>query len=558
MTQLLNLANTLRSLSDDELVRLLRLRGGVGNHVKDFFDLADWLLQPKNFEALVSSLPRSALEHASGGEKTSAPNPLLDYLAANRLVNYEGRMGFAQEARNQGTPGSDSAAGIHAFETLTAIKELLIELEHRILKDVGKQGIALADAKRLAALTGKDLDFIRACFELAVAAGLLAAPDGRWVLTQQGADWPEQGNLEKWMNLAKTWLELLGFGSTELEAELRHSSSLVGALVEGFPLEKFDKTSRFGHLITYAELLGLSVNGQATSWVSVLLTRGVAAVAKQIDEALPASQDRIIIQSDLSIIAPGPLSAKAERELRAFVDIEQSGIASRYRLSALSISFGMEAGLTSSDMRQTLESLSGRELPQPVDYLINEGSKRFGRIRIMDDGRTGGCFVISTEPTLLAELAGDVRLKPYNLVPVDSGCLASRFSRDILYFGLRELGLPAIRTLQGGEIVSPIKSAQPSQGKKVSGDWLETVHMLRERDAALVSGADDESILRQILLAIKGKNKIQVTYSGQNDEILVLDLVPSQVANGRMRALDRKADIERTIPLDRISAVSFI
>jgi hypothetical protein len=37
-----------------------------------------------------------------------------------------------------------------------------------------------------------------------------------------------------------------------------------------------------------------------------------------------------------------------------------------------------------------------------------------------------------------------------------------------------------------------------------------------------------------------------------------MTLEPSGVANGRMRARDRKADIERTIPIANISAISFL
>ena len=64
--------------------------------------------------------------------------------------------------------------------------------------------------------------------------------------------------------------------------------------------------------------------------------------------------------------------------------------------------------------------------------------------------------------------------------------------------------------------------------------------------------------MRQILLAIKSKAKISVVFTGQNDVEQTMLLEPSGVANGRMRARDRKADIERTIPIANISSVSFL
>ena len=81
---------------------------------------------------------------------------------------------------------------------------------------------------------------------------------------------------------------------------------------------------------------------------------------------------------------------------------------------------------------------------------------------------------------------------------------------------------------------------------------------LRKSDQSISSSSDDEAIMRQIMLAIKSKAKISVTFFGQNEVEQTMTLEPNGVANGRMRARDRKADIERTIPIANISAVSFL
>ncbi len=559
MSQVLDLAGRLRALSDDELVRLLRLRGGSSTSLKDFFDLAEWLLQPKHMATFVNSLPKSALSYASGAT-SGQPNPLLDFLREGKFVSFEGG-GINQSARPTAvTLGeSDSVAGIHAFETLAAITELVFDLEHRILRDVGKQGISLADTKRISILTGKELDFVRAIFELAAAAGLITSNDGRWSLTSRAAEWVDLSARERWQLLASTWLELLGTGAaTELTTEIENGMAMSDAVRACFPLERFDTLSRFGHVITYAELLGLSVDGDTSTWTKLLLAGKHDAAASLISKSLPTTQSRIIIQGDLSVIAPGPLSTDDERALRAFVDIEQAGLASRYRLSALSVSFGMESGLSTEQMRATLQRLAGTTLPQPVDYLLNDAVKRFGRIRVIEDARTGGCFVMSSDATLLTELVNDSRLKPYNMIRIDSEALSSRFARDILYFGLREVGHTAIRSDKAGAVISPLKVVTAAVQKAESGDWAQTVARLRQSDQTLSSSADDESIMRQILLAIKSKAKISVTFIGQNDVEQTLILEPNGVANGRMRARDRKADIERTIPIANISTVSFL
>ena len=558
MSQVLDLAGRLRDLSDEELIRLLRLRGGSSTNLKDFFDLAEWLLQPKNMASFVNSLPKSALVYASQAGLGQG-SPLLDFIRDGGYVSFKGEASAKKPDRSLSIGETDSVAGIHAFEALAAISELILDLEHRMLRDVGKQGISLADTKRIAALTGKELDFVRAIFELAAAAGLISSVDGRWSLTIRAAQWVGLSARERWRLLASTWLELLGIGaSAELRRETAVGESLDEALRDCFPLERFDATSRFGHILTYSELLGLAVEGAVSTWTLDLLDGNLGGASELIEKSLPRTQDRIIIQGDLSVIAPGPLSTDDERQLRAFVDIEQAGLASRYRLSALSVSFGMESGLSAAQMRETLQRLSGGALPQPVDYLLNDAVKRFGRIRVVEDARSGGCTVFSSDPTLLTELANDSRLKPYNLIRIDSEALSSRFARDILYFGLREVGHTAIRSDRAGATISPLKVVASAAQKAESGDWAETVARLRESDQQISASSDDESIMRQIMLAIKSKAKVSVTFLGQNDVEINMTLEPSGVANGRMRARDRKADIERTIPIANISAISFL
>lgn len=557
MSPVLELAGRLRSLSDEELVRLLRLRGGTTKKLKDFFDLAEWLLQPRNLETLVNSLSRSALEFASGAGGAS-DNPLLVFLRDHSLVHFSpSSIGFSQTA--PGKRADDGIAGIHAFECLAAITELIFELEHNELSDTGKQGLASSEAKRIAPLIGKEPDFVKSNFELARASGLVTSIDSRWVLTDRASWWLDVEPEERWSLLAKTWLELLGFiAADELASQLSGGAGLASTLRLCFPLERFEPESRLGHVITYSELIGLSVADELSSWTIPLVEGNLDKAAKLIAASLPQTQSRVIVQSDLSIIAPGPLTAVDERELRVFVDIEQAGLASRYRLSALSVSFGLESGLSAAAMTATLQRLSDKPLPQPVEYLLAEAEKRFGRIRVIEDPRTGGCFVSSTDEVLLTELATEVRLKPYALVRQDRNLLASKLNRDRVYFGLRNIGHIAIRTDKDGKLLPPIRFVATASVEAETGDWAQTVARLRENDRALSESSDDEAMLQQIMLAIKLKSKIQVSYLGQDGTEVSLTLEPNGVANGRVRGRDRKADIERTLPLANITSVSFL
>ena len=554
MSDVLQLADALRKLGDDELVRILRLRGPGAASLKDFFDLAEWLQQPKNLKLYTNSLPRKALDFLTGRHQFEADS-LLTFLRDASLCNldYQDAPELPAQA---GVGDADSIAGTHAYETLVVIGEIVYELEHRLIKEVGRQGISIGDSKKLAQSCGKEPEYVRLAFELSATSGLIQSHDSRWVLTEKLFDWLEADNTARWKLLAETWLSLLGkLAVADIAEQLRAGSPLSGALKTVFPLEEFDRDSRFGHLIGYSELLGLAVDANVSSWTIELLENGVDAAGRLVAKSLPEAQDRIIIQSDLTVIAPGPLSVEAERQLRRFVDVEQAGLASRYRLSVMSLSFGIEQGEDIRQIRKTLERLSGKELPQPVDYILKETQKRYGLIRVMPSRAGAGAIVLCTEETKATELAKDSRLRPYNLVMVEKKALSSRLASDVVYFGLRENGYLAIRVASEtptGTITLPVRQSRT----RGSGDWLEVLERLRQADKEIADSSDDESLTRQISLAIKTKTKLSVTFIGQNETEFTFVLEPTSLANGRMRARDRKADIERTIPLENIRSIS--
>ncbi|CAB4609833.1 unannotated protein [freshwater metagenome] len=145
-------------------------------------------------------------------------------------------------------------------------------------------------------------------------------------------------------------------------------------------------------------------------------------------------------------------------------------------------------------------------------------------------------------------------MKPFGLTGLEGGQLASRFEPEVLYFGLREVGFVAIRVDEKGNVISPLEATKQTvdaeQGKNPAAD----ITRLREQDAKLGDAPDDDDLQRQIQLAIKNKAKAKFTVTSSTGEIEFL-LEPIGIANGRLRAKDRKADIERTLPITSIIRV---
>ena len=126
----------------------------------------------------------------------------------------------------------------------------------------------------------------------------------------------------------------------------------------------------------------------------------------------------------------------------------------------------------------------------------------------------------------------------------------------MVYFGLRECGYLAIRKDPTGQVVSPVEAAEAVAGKMGSSSVDQDLERIRAADAAMSAGGNDEAITRQVQLAIRNKARLLITATIADGSSATFDLMPSGIANGRLRGLDRRAQIERTLPLSTITAIS--
>lgn len=583
MSDVLGLAQSLRKLSDDELAELCRRCLVQPTHLKDFFDLAEQLLAPRSVQAWLASQNGSTLSAlAAKNPKTVASDPMFAVLA-QRYQTEPKSLGEGFAALMQGEPaglrlanaapvekkpaaGSEvdeyaaKDAGIRGFLAIQAMTEFVYELEHKYLSEVGKAGLALPDVKRFATLLGVEREQVRDLWELAHANNLVSVQESRWVLGGMAGAWLESDVHERWKYAVDAWLKLLGRSSgLELAQHLKavESRTFAELLGDVYPLADSTPGSRGAKLAAHAELLGLTSKGQLQPWLRSALGQDSTAAQRAIKKFFPAHQPRVILQADLSVVAPGPLDERTENELREFVEADSIGLAAHFRISALSISYALERGHSVQQIRETLLRISQQTLPQPVEYLLNDVSKRFGRIKVIADESTGGCFIRVNEPTLAIELVNDLRHRIIALRQLEPELLYSKYSVDVVYFTLRDFGHLAVRSTADGDVIPPVKLSQ-RVGVEPKPDAIEAMILRLRGSEQKAAEGDDESKLRQLQLAIKNKASVRVIYSGKDAVQYEFLLEPVGVANGRLRARDRKADIERTLPLANILSLELV
>ncbi|MFM7013946.1 MAG: helicase-associated domain-containing protein [Actinomycetota bacterium] len=564
MSDLYRLALALRESKVEPIARLVHQRSISLNEFQDFFDLAQALLTPKSQAVFISAMSLSQASSVialAKAEKISKEDQKLltqDFLAyldeknqphlftwlAERVSELS-KPQLVFEEINLNQDEIDRDCGIAAFEAMQAVTELLFDFDQHLIRPVGKSGIGLQDTKRLADHLGKSKEYVKSIFELARVSSLISIMPDR--IRNSEAGWLSMDAISRYQALASGWLRLIGSsGIAQLQKFHIQRFGLSELLEASFPFGSVG-SPRNQQITELGYVLGLANPSGPASWLAPLIA-GVE-ISPSLGSHLPKEQNRIILQGDLSIIAPGPLPAKVQIELRKFAITENIGLASGYRLTPLSLSSGMEEGLGAAEIRAFLEELCGANLPQPVDYLIREASERFGRIKIRS--LADSSEILITDPALAKQLEIDSKLKSLFFEPTASG-LHSSVDGESVYHSLRESGYVAVRIGESGKVIAPSALHQSGDPQE---DFSRQLERLRKQDLEMEQEAPLSDLERKIQLALRSKSSLNVEVNSSG-KLLNFVLEPIGIANGRLRARDRKADIERTFPVSAITAIT--
>jgi len=530
MSDLLRLAAQLR-LDSEALARLLTERDLVSAQPEDLFDLARLLLGKRRLEPVIRELEAEELFALRRGETS----PALELaLLADKDGAFEQTAALANELEPAKPPrvAAGASTELDSYETLLAIAELIFASERHWLK-YQLSGLSSVDARELAAHLHCAPAKLQLQFDVARAAGLIAPHGGRWLLTESALNWLNLDSGDRWLALAGAVNDLpRGFVPNR-------EILLAEALHERYPLN--DLTNL--RILKFGPALTLISESVATAHLVQLAKGG----APDVGSLLPAAADRLILQSDLTITSPGPLSAELHRELDFFAEAESLGLAARFRVSSLSLSHALECGKSIEQIRALLSRFG--ELPQPFDYLLREAGEKFGSLKVFDT--PGGSRVFSSDHITLTQIANEPSLKSLGLVATSEAGepgLSCRFPAEILYFNLREARYPAVRFDAIGQPISPRVPA-PQEPAVEDSAAMALAKRLGETDTS-----SESDLQRKLGFALKHKInvRIQVKLPAGNQE---LKLTVLGVTDSRIRGRDLDSEAERTLPLSAISEV---
>ncbi|PPL19724.1 helicase-associated domain-containing protein [Microterricola pindariensis] len=461
-------------------------------------------------------------------------------------------------------PGAETArdrlAAEHAFSSTAVVAELVAALILDPARELARGGLSLPDAKRLALAAGIAFEEVPRYLGLAERAALVEREGALWQHSDAGEAWLHGSAAQRWRTLAEAWLGGLATDVRALLAERAHGpwgDSLQTAVSWIFPAAGDTLQQRIDDRTAEAELLGITADGEPSAAGSALLEQDGAAAEQVVADLLPPEVATVYLQQDLTAVAPGPLTQSVDARLRTMAEVESRELASSYRVTASSINRALAAGETAESILAFLASISLTGIPQPLDYLVTESAARYGRLRVGPaDDELFQSAIRSEDVALIHTVAVDQALSAFGLQQGGPHRLLSRFAPELLFWALSDARYPVALEDAAGEVVHLTRRRPPRAEVPAPVDPLPgLIAALRDSDAD-TAPTGQAWLARQIDLAIRSKHALVVSVRMPGGEVSDYLLEPASVANGRLRARDRRADIERTLPLSSIAAIT--
>ncbi|MGW1146924.1 helicase-associated domain-containing protein [Streptomyces sp. NPDC002454] len=324
------------------------------------------------------------------------------------------------------------------------------------------------------------------------------------------------------------------------------------------------------------ELLG-APDGPAADGAGRVGAGAVARAVARLAPLVPHPLDHVLLQADLTAVAPGPLERPLADVLAVLAEVESKGGATVYRFTPASVRRALDAGRTASDLHAFLAAHSRTPVPQPLSYLIDDVARRHGRLRI----GAAAAYVRCDDDGLLSEILADRRTEGLGLRRLAPTVLASQSDPATLLEGLRAMGFaPAAETPEGDVMIAradsyrtgPRTPPEPVQeGPARPDDTLlrAAVRAVRAGDHAATAphksapeqpGAlprtSPPETLATLQAAVLTGQALWIGYVSAEGAASQRVIAPVRVEGGFVTAYDHTADEVRTYPLHRITGVA--
>ncbi|MGI9616138.1 MAG: helicase-associated domain-containing protein [Acidimicrobiales bacterium] len=388
--------------------------------------------------------------------------------AALRPINVQAVTGLDADA--VAAAAADQAA--RALEAAEALVRLATDGEIAVRKS---GGVGVREINRLAKQLDLEARDVARLLEMLDDARLVAPGHGAVRPTGLEDMWWSLPRPRRWLVLLRGWMGSVGFPSYALSRDDDGSQrpalgayggltpghaaretvlAAIAALGPGTAFEPEQLTEvvvwQSPHLwglgeppheelvawtLQEAELLGVVALDAPTSVASALIDDD-GALEQLAVVLLGTDQDQVILQSDLTAVALGPLDPTVAGKLADIADRVSGLSVPTYRFTEPSLRRGFDRGWTAALMTTFLEDHALSGVPQPLGYLIADVDRRYGSVKVLS-----AMSVVVTESEAIAiEIASKAKAAKLGLRLVAPTVLVSSTDPVLVLEELRDDG----------------------------------------------------------------------------------------------------------------------
>ncbi|MEA5454178.1 helicase-associated domain-containing protein [Sinomonas sp. JGH33] len=489
-------------------------------------------------------------------------------------------------------------------ELLRLVSGLAVDAAERPIETLRAGGVGTRELRRLTSGLRAEADQTVLALELAAAAGIITldVDTSTWRATA-AEEWLALPRPDQWLLLATAWLDtvrvpalamasegsaqlapLAGEGQRPDAAPVRRRILEVAAELaaeadapdgRACVVSAEDIRARFEWIqprlarrlrgllegvLAEAAMIGFTGSDAVTHVGAAVLRGDFDGVRTLLEEILPPSVDRILLQADLTAVAPGYLEPALARRLALLADAEGRGPATIYRFSAASLRRALDSGEDAASISEFLMQHAETGVPQPLAYLVEDTASRYGRIRV---GRAGS-FVASDDEAAIAGLLREPAVQQLGLTQIAPTVVVSNATPQEVATVLRELGHapavdsslePVIRLRRvRGSAAPGLPTPVPHPAVPNPDDVEAQLNVLRNQSA--VGGNGDEAApmlgIETLQKAIRLKRAVRLNIVDALGNSTVEELRPVSISAGRVRVFDPERETERVLSVHRI------
>ncbi|WP_372733851.1 helicase-associated domain-containing protein [Nocardioides sp.] len=508
-----------------------------------------------------------------------------------------------------------SAAGA-AFETVRRLELILDQWGAAPPAALRSGGLGVRDLRGIATSMHLDEPTAALLVEIASSAGLVTTvADGSgnpvWLPTDLFDTWVRLPYAERWAQLVHVWLEstrmpgLVGsrdsagkawnalapeLSAIHMPETRRMTLAALAELQPGTVLASGTGTPSVVSLLAWqrprrprlrneqvlwtlneAAVLGVTgLEGLSTFARALFDDDGSQAAIDLLATLLPEPVDHVLLQADLTAVAPGPLEAEIARRLLLLADVESRGAGAVFRFTPGSVRRALDVGWSATEVHEFLAAVSRTPVPQPLSYLVDDTARTFGTIRVGH----AEAFLRADDEGALTELLHHPQSRGLGLRRIAPTVLISDTPLDVLLPRLRDLGsAPVVEAADGTVHVArpdarrartprEHRGSPGSIAARRTASAAAVVTAVRAGDRAAASrpggpdvAANPSAALAALRDATEAGSTVVISYVDNHGTRTERVVAPTSVEGGVLTAHDHRTDDTRTFAVHRITTV---